>query len=690
MSILKRIYTLIGAILIGLLASIWIIQSNTQLEVVLTKKLISKLENMWGIKIDVKSSRINFFTFSIFVKDGRIVDPKKDNCNWRFKQCKIHVSPLKLILNKKINLYLSFDDVAATTRFSNNNLDIVDHIAAMFAGGLDGLKIAPKVIQINNLDAEIVRDLHKIHILAAGRFRAEKISKHSKKPYSWHANFSVGDAQISLDDNVVAQDILLKGDLWRDKNTKNWNAKFGGQIKNFAPMPKKICNLEGEWNENKRQILIRSLDRSLNISVSDVVNILQIRGDFKLPDFVNTFNYLTKLPKEFTFSSGIAGNCNINAEYCLDSLMLQQGSNLAISNASYKGVGCDKIECKFLKNSSNKITSKISTTIRKGLDFEGICSWDWESGLGTSKFINTSTVKLFKNAIVKIGFSDYVVNPKNFMITAKINKELALDGLYKFNLVDQKTDEVRRFAGIYTFKNQELDISGSAGPGEYILKAQTSPSIHLSKVKYDNKKNVLIDFETQNKEDFVLKGDLEYSFIKSFFNPTIKNLFLGRDCVFGIEIDQHDLNKIQGLVKLVKGRFYIPESQNLVQEAQTGFEFVPPNKLCLTDAKIGCFKGEVFSPRITLVLDKFSGISFLHMPLQINDLLVNYKHDLLSVIYGNILIKKNVELDYKAFGQIVLKKTLLKENVFAAADKNNFYSQWSNFLPSCKDFVFDY
>ena len=49
------------------------------------------------------------------------------------------------------------------------------------------------------------------------------------------------------------------------------------------------------------------------------------------------------------------------------------------------------------------------------------------------------------------------------------------------------------------------------------------------------------------------------------------------------------------------------------------------------------------APKLLFSLMKISSLINLHIPLQIKDLLINWKKDLLAIVYGNVLIKKTLQ-----------------------------------------------
>lgn len=687
---IKRIFTLLVAIIFGLVASVWIIQNNSKIEVALSQKLISKLENLWGVTITKQSARINFFTCSIYLKNGKVTDSKKENCNWKFEQCKIHISPIVFILKRKINVYLEFDNITAKTNFSAGKLEIVDHIANMLVDRISGLDVNLKSIRINNLDGQICAGSNKIHLLLVGSCKIQKHGKTDHKKYSWSGKINFNEGQIDFDDKVVAQKMNLHGHFDKLRDGTGWEAKFDSNIKNFVPVPNQTFKLEARWDKMSKKIDASTPEKSLNLTLKYLQNSLNINGSINLVDIVNIGNYLNNNKNEFVYQSEISGRTEIDASVEIESMKFSPKSKILLSNVNYKMVTCNELSLELIKSNAKSFTSKIGLELAPDLSFAGICTWNFENKNGVGKFFNKNQIKPLKNQIINLGFGDYVVYPKSSILSIKFDSNLDINGIYKTTVTNQVTDQNLTVEGFYKYCNKTLDLEGKCKNDNYSLQLQTNPKIHISKIKYNTANNQLLDFKTKNKDDFILNGDLDYSFLKNFLAPGTKNLLLSHEGIFNLQINQKNLDHLKGCLNLKKGAFYIPESQNLINKLSTEFEMIFPRKIYLNNLKIGFFKGEVSSPKVSLILDKSLTLSFLHFPIQISDLLINYKKDLLGIIHGNVLIKKDAKTGSNIFGQIFLKKSLLKENIFAASDKYNFYGGWNSILPSTKDIDFDF
>ena len=304
--------------------------------------------------------------------------------------------------------------------------------------------------------------------------------------------------------------------------------------------------------------------------------------------------------------------------------------------------------------------------------------------------MNKLPVKFLKESSKRLGIGGYEIGTKNLFINGVFDKNFNLSGDYSLNISDHSASKTFKYDGNFKFENNELKINGKTRKGEYEINSQILPTPSFSKWIYKVNGQNLIDLQCNDMQTNVLQGSINFALIKSFLTQSTKNLILGRDCIFNLAVDQSNFFLLHGNAKLTHGKFYIPESRNIIEKFQTDFEInIPSRRITLNNAYVGFFKGDVSSPKIIIQFDENNLLSNLHVPLNIKDLLVNWKKDLLAIIYGNILIKKNSQGNCKALAQLVVKKAILRENILSLPENKSFSNPMGISFLQNNDFDFD-
>lgn len=681
---IKKIFQLLGAIFIGLILSIWIIQNNTKIELTIANKIVSELEKSWNVKIDATSSRINLFNFSLYLYDCKIKYLKKDDCYWKFDQCKIHLQPIDFIIKKKINLQFTFDNIYAHSRVTENTPDIITHISSIFSGNESTVPVSLKSIHINNISLDILSNTHSFQALINGSFCMEKI-RHAKKqslPNSWKGDLSIENAEISIDKKIIAQNITTSGHFYKNRENLSWSMQIDNFIKHFIPNPSQSYAIKSIWDNDQKFILINNDIYSLKLSYLD--DKIKIQGNLPTNVILNTINFFkSNTPKEI---QNISGNCNLDLSWETKTAQLDPSSNVSIDKLKIRNLELEKIIFKIKESNNERITAILDLIYQKEIQALGILKWKWNKSLGKISLINKYPLKSTK----QLGITGYEIEPNNFSLNASFDSSFNFTGDYKINISSTSTNKSLKYSGQFEIDKNIVKTKGKTRKGSYELNLSLWPQLSILKWIYQVKEQKIIGLECDDTENKNLIGDISYSLIRSFLTQSTKHLILGKNCIFNVKIDQSDFSNLHGFVALKNGKFYIPESRNLIEKFQTDFEIKIPNKITLNNFYVGCFKGELSSPKISIQIDGDNQLSILHIPLQIKDLLINWKKDLLAIIYGNILIKKEQKYGYKASGKLIAKKSLLKENILSLPENTSFSSPMGGFsFLQDKDFEFD-
>ncbi|MFA6535253.1 MAG: translocation/assembly module TamB domain-containing protein [Candidatus Babeliales bacterium] len=687
---IKQFFRLLSAIFVGLILSVWIIQNNSEVELAITKKIINTLEKEWHVKIDTKSSRVNLFTCSLYLNNGHVKYLKKDNCHWSFDQCKVHIQPLAFLRKRKINLELKFDNIGITSGLTDGTPDIFSHVASIFSGQSNDFNIAIKSFCINNLDLNILNLPHTYRAQVEGSCLIQKI-KHAKKdnlPNSWQGDLSIKNAQLSIDDKVFIRQFSTSGNFYRSRIAPSWLAKVDSAIKSLIPTPSQSYSINGVWNNDKKYITIKNSNLDFNLDISYVAEKIKIGGIFPAEIALQVAGFFGSGIS--SVGSGVSGRCQLDFEWLLNDSKITVGSSFSIEDLRIKDLKFGKVILKLKESTNEKLTAAIDFLYNQDFQALGLLKWDWCKSTGKIKLMNKLPVKFFKESSKRLGIGGYEVGPKNFFVSGVIDKDFNLTGDYSLNISDYSASKSFKYDGIFKFEKNELKIKGTTRKGEYEINSQILPSPCLLKWFYKANGQNLIDLQCRDVEGKVLQGSINFASIKSFLPQSTKHLIFGRNCIFNLAVDQSDFFHLHGNIKLLNGKFYIPESRNIIEKLQTDFDIsAHSRKIILNNAQIGFFKGEVSSPKIIVQFDENNVLSNLHVPLKIKDLLINWKKDLLAIIYGNVLIKKNSQGNYKALAQLVAKRSILRENILSLPENKSLSSPMGISFLQNNDFDFD-
>ena len=72
---------------------------------------------------------------------------------------------------------------------------------------------------------------------------------------------------------------------------------------------------------------------------------------------------------------------------------------------------------------------------------------------------------------------------------------------------------------------------GITRKGEYQINSQLSPKPSILKWLYTVNGQKLIDLNAPIRQNNILQGNIDFTFLRSFLTQSTKHLILGRDCI---------------------------------------------------------------------------------------------------------------------------------------------------------------
>ncbi len=310
-----------------------------------------------------------------------------------------------------------------------------------------------------------------------------------------------------------------------------------------------------------------------------------------------------------------------------------------------------------------KLLANLSVLLGPSMSFDGAGTWDKHDKMGTIVLKNRECIK----------YSNWEIKSEDAIFKIIAQSQGQLSGTYAITLVQHETQKKVILRGTFVANTQEVTLMGTAPDvlenGAYRITVSLSPEPHVSKFYCTIGKDKVISLRTKDKNKKILAGTVAYSFIQALLPQSLKYAVLGRRALFYVALDQKDFNILTGSIALKRGKFYIPEVRNLVEKFRTNFTVtMRDKKVVFSDAYMGLSRGYIKALRAFFTHDTF------HVPLEINNLFLNWKKDFYGFVYGDLLVHKRNNKQAHVSGNLILKKSLLKENIFSREANNNLYS----------------
>jgi len=665
----------------------------------ITSKLIALLEKEWNIKITTEGSTVNFFTSSLYLKKVTIKPTRPKQFGWQCDECKIHVSPLPLF-NHRIELYLTFLNTSGHTGYKNGVFDITGHLIDIFTTHpTDLFKIVLKTISMYNINVDAFIHNKTVSLDLPGMLKISRLEEPRYQKF-WDGTCNLTNASMSIDKKPVITNITGASQFYNTKKDSDWQfttdtqCKIGKRTLRGASTENTYF-IKGLWNTDVKQAKISDSIKTIHVLAQQAQNGIHVTGSLPL-DTITHFAHSMKTQdvsdksqtKSEKLSDQLLGTCTLDLLIAAPDFEFNGTGHLNLTNISYNDKKIPDIALDNIIITTKKISALLSAQTAQDAKLSGKATWKFGEETGDLTLTNTEPIPIGK--LVSSTFQDWMIQPRGLSISANINKNLSCSGDYKIKLLNQASTKKETYLGTYFIHNDGISLSGKNNYGHYVVETSFQPHPHLTTWSYTKRDKKIIDLTTRTKQDTTLTGIIHYSLVKSFLDHSVKRLVWGNNCSFALELDQSSFNTIKGSLRLNDGRFYIPENRNLVERFKTDFSInFSKKKIMLKDCLIGFSKGTISSPQATLYLADDYSLGMVHIPVQIENLFVNWKRDFYGFIYGNLLLNKLPHCPPKLSGNIVVKKSLLRENIFSEGATASFYGPATSMGQSSQNLGYD-
>ncbi len=685
---LRLLYRLFWSLFFGLIITVWIVQNNSQIEQLITHKLITLLEKEWNVSIATQSARVNFFTCSLFLHNGKVVDNDDRRCHWSFEKAKVHVSPLAYLLKKKVYLYVTINNVTVSMAFANGQLNVIDHIKKIASSRSPDVPISVRLVRLNNFDIGLDYAKLPVRLLLSGYFELTKEKQDGDKHKGMQGIIGIENLDAFVHKKPFFQKMHGKGSLIRDPRSNEWVFTLDQQLSNPAFDPVHEYQLHGVWSADKREFELKEKSGSGGqLSCAFLPkDMVKVQGKIPAHLALNLGNFFSRVhepqPVTPTSAQDLGGWCSLNGTICTSAPLTGSSGTLALDDFVYQGFPIKHVALTLARVSGANLQAQIVLEQADRRLFEGVVAWDVKDKCGRLTLINPQSIKPFEGAIKHSPHLCWVIKPRHLFVTAEFGKEGALTGRYKLVMLNQSTNNYLAFRGNYNVDHDEVSTEGRTPSGDYRMVIPYRSGAYLKQLEYVVQGHKCIDLQVKDQERRVLAGSIQFSLIRSFFEQGARRLVLGNKAALDVSLDQHDFSHASGSITLREGKIYVPESRNLIERLGASFELDVPNKFfALNDAYLDFSKGRIVCNKASVRLDDSYGIKMIHVPLVIDDLFMNWKRDFYGVVYGSLLVNKLPDSDLNLSGTVVLKKSLLKDNIFSQGSDVLFAGSLGSLIP---------
>lgn len=641
------------AVVVGGCMALAVMQNDQRFKQKCEKMLIKLFEEAFDCRVlSAHVHKLNLFTGSLTADSVCVV--AKDSLSWRWQahEVKVKTSWLYLLIRKKIGLDITLNRVSAASGVQQNYPSIINHIAKMIDGA-PGMPIELRSLKIIHSQLQ-VSDTDKLN--AQLKFNAEL----SNRPENLKMSFYVDEGMISDSRATPIENI---------QTTCIIEKRAGKKI------PRITCSVHCQCP----QLPIDSQQLIANVRIDDVQTTVVLgtknRGELlKIQGEVHDFNnlqlalsgaipielmtpFMNQLIENDTLTGTVQGTMNIT---CLPHKDIQLDGRIQLTDLNYRSIPVGSFILDVQKM-NDVWQGNVSVNAAIGGVWKGTYDYDQKNKKGSGT--------VFLSKPYQLGTTAFYAKSPETMIECSYDYQSGVRGSYILQAMHEKNEEVYQTSGIFFAHGKQAELTGMYKKDTYQLAATLDQNGVACTSSYINEKNKTMG-TIARAADGVITSTIDYQLlqllVERLFNIRVKG-------EGSIKLNgQYHNSRFDGSLAMINGTIQLVPTYNFIKNFKTEIHLdLSERTLMLNNALIQLHEGNMKCERAVCMLDKDGVVSFVHLPLIMEKMFLNFEKDCFVVMSGGALFWKNKDRA-GITGRIIIDKSQLKKNLFSIVTSKQF------------------
>lgn len=652
-TIIKTIFACATAAAIAL----WVLQHNARFNEVTLAKLITVLEHELDASIVIERSQLNALTGWVELYNGTITDRKSPLTSIAFERAHIQIGKLMFLVRQKIDLYITAHNVTLTSDKDKSGYTLPAFLTRLAAGSSEKDAATVQSLTVHAITITTAEQCNpSIEVTLPGALTA----LHHHRNHWWYCSLISQGGTTRLNKVPLLTEMTIDGMLTAGTTQNSGSYTLKATSKSFLIGDQNQLTLQGRHDVLRQQLLITSTD-------GKVYNYLTALGDHlyhtaHLPlELVERFCTLLtskiagKEPSAATVSDG---TLLVKSKWCLNNLFKGKGTVTA-TDLALPGVNHGRSTLHFTSTENRLRADGTLNFDPAALHLTAAARWKWKEEEATIHLKNDSHFTPFKEYV-------HTLQPLELLVTLTAHDQLKghAECLVKTPLTGKESIITAQLFSDERSAHTNVNLPH----GELLADFDHTQALQLDRLLYVSNGIKQYELKRNPQHPQFIDGIVRYRFARSLLPAQYKHYLLGSKGLFKLRCNDSNWPQVTGSCALVGGKLFIPNSSNLITDCSARVSADCEQRTAQLSSFEGrCSVGSITSPEIALAWNKELECTFVHAPLTINDLLINWKKDFYGLVYGNLFARYCKGQQASLQGDLIIRKSLLKENIFAHA-----------------------
>lgn len=641
--------------------------------------IMQELEQDQHATIKVDNCSCNLATRTITFERGSIL-PKNHASRWGFTHAQVQFSLFDFFLKKELPLHIILNQVTANTLIHEQGVALIDHLQHLIKERRGRSTYSIASLTITNPCLTATYKNQTFTAAAAGSLFFEHMND-----ATWQSSITLTQGSIMINTMPLFTEAAATASLHTNHDDE-WHGSGTSEGILHLEEDQQPCTINFTCTPASTTLSLSNKPKTVQLTTRITEKQISSTGNIPasvLKTLIAVIQKSSLAPaqeggKDFT---NLIQNIFFNLVMNREEKNITGYGHINLKNAdALKKIICSSLLCTF-----DQVSGKLAINDDQKTMLAGSFITDLSTALSTFHLTNLEMITPEMLGISLPSTIACSILPQTMTSAWYLRGDGIIQATYAAKVLCTNASEPFSCRGSLRLDGHKLTLANKTLDHELSASFIFAPDLVCTSLSYKHGDKILIELATPHN-DHLLTGIVHYQAIQDLLPHHFAHVALGAQSTFSVSLNQHDPTCYRTIIKLNNGSLYLPDLHNSITNLTTHVDLLPKaGMLFLHDTVLTLGKGTLTIPLGTVHYTN-NEISFLHLPCSFNNLFINWQKEVYAFAYGHILLSKKINHPTSIIGNIILKKTLVKDMFIGSEDHENnrpYTSPFGAFLKNC-------
>ncbi len=646
---------------IGCLVTVWSMQNDDRVQRYIGTQFKQIFESAIGCTFEGTVERVRFFSPLLSFSNVRVSSPdNNEGWSWGAKRFTVTCSWWYLIMYRAADLRVILEDFEGTSDTRDGGIAIGAHMNKVFMGLKLGLPIELKSVTFSRATFSLDDAEHQMEARFVWQSELKKMGGRIKT-----TGYLI-DGAVKVGNRVIFESLKgsLLADLGKQEDGTLDTILHADCSIELPYLPKNVRQtfIAGSWTGTRGSFCLKNVHEQV---VVDPIQLFydgkrarcSMRGSVPLAS-------VWRFVHDNVSKDELSGNCSVSCDMRYEDDECAVTGRISVDDCAYKNRVLGSGVVTYAREQGEwKGNIQVNRDAWYGL--KGMWHWQEATSTGSLRVANTEIMQIPQ-------FERLLIKPGLFQCMLNLDAARHLSGSYKASVSSLWHDTTIECEGSLEGDQTHIMSKGTIQQNPYQCMVQIEPTMQLSSFSYDDQSGVsLARIGADPVDPAVTHAVIGLPFIRTLLEQMYQTWPAQVEGSLAASIKQQS----DGIVisaTMVDALMRLPQTYNVIRDAKFGMHInTDAHIITINDLVCQFHEGRIAVNRAVVHYDDKQTLTFMHVPIVIDALMLNMEQGFLAEVSGYALLSKQPLSPAHVSANIIIDRAHIKENLLSGTFHKN-------------------